>query len=447
MCAKEIACTRVYFLGIESARAHKSCLCFEVDRSDAASRASTVEAKSTVLYIPQQTCSAHLQRLFCRLPHLLTVRMSSFRLHSTTGTLAQSDTSWAVRHFAPTVPEADQTLTSGQNTLGISMVSQQANAIKQASVESAIEASEPLHRPGPPSGASGIDTMPSGSLTLEVSHSEHSLAQTYSSASKDVIHISSNTDGMTRTTRNDGATSASSIGDRGMHEKDSDKASVVDYDHSIGNTAAVSRLEGTSSLIDSQGFWLVGINGAASGRAIPVTCRAHSSETSALKIGRAPSCHLSVSDVEVSGQHALVWWDAQNVGLMVADRPGSFNGTFLRLASEKETSSPYPLQAGDTAVIGDFALVLESIEVPDQASQSSECTLEMPDQASQSSECAPSTHTVESSVGAGDAAPVSHPDGFNDSAIAENRQESTAQRDESDGLSRTQELSTYASTH
>jgi len=87
-----------------------------------------------------------------------------------------------------------------------------------------------------------------------------------------------------------------------------------------------------------------------------------------------------LNDVEVSGTHALLWYgvpdddvinarvpddDVIATGasavagagavagaagapcLLVADRPGSFNGTFLRLAGEKEVSAPYPLMTSD----------------------------------------------------------------------------------------------------
>ena len=50
-------------------------------------------------------------------------------------------------------------------------------------------------------------------------------------------------------------------------------------------------------------------------------------------------CSAMLQDAEVSGQHAQIWCDGGVV--YAADRPGSFNGTFLRLAPEKEASLPY----------------------------------------------------------------------------------------------------------
>ena len=40
----------------------------------------------------------------------------------------------------------------------------------------------------------------------------------------------------------------------------------------------------------------------------------------------------------MSGQHAACWWDEYSQGVVVADTPGSFNGTFLRLSNEREPS-------------------------------------------------------------------------------------------------------------
>ena len=39
-------------------------------------------------------------------------------------------------------------------------------------------------------------------------------------------------------------------------------------------------------------------------------------------------------------------------GVRVADKPGSFNGTFLRLSADREPSRPYPLELGDAFGLG-----------------------------------------------------------------------------------------------
>ena len=67
---------------------------------------------------------------------------------------------------------------------------------------------------------------------------------------------------------------------------------------------------------------------------------------------------MQLADPEVSGQHAILWWDAEQGHAVVADRPGSFNGTYLRLSSEREPSAAYPLHVGDCLVIGDHVLTL-----------------------------------------------------------------------------------------
>ena len=39
-------------------------------------------------------------------------------------------------------------------------------------------------------------------------------------------------------------------------------------------------------------------------------------------------------------------------GVRVADKPGSFNGTFLRLSADREPSRPYPIEPGDAFGLG-----------------------------------------------------------------------------------------------
>lgn len=171
--------------------------------------------------------------------------------------------------------------------------------------------------------------------------------------------------------------------------------SVVLYDSTQDSVRTLEMLTPAMALDDANGGWLIGVSGAATGRSVGVTRRQHGAESMALRIGRAPSCEVPLNDVEVSGQHAMLWWaqtDGADCGgellfgskfgstfagsypaankagrgcLYAADRPGSFNGTFLRLASEKEVSHPYPLKTGDTIIIGDFAICLEALEVQD----------------------------------------------------------------------------------
>ena len=126
-----------------------------------------------------------------------------------------------------------------------------------------------------------------------------------------------------------------------------------------GAGSLVAPLGASGGLRDpSGGLWLVGTGGAAVGRCVGLSPSTHDSAETSLKVGRSPVCHLPLDDMEVSGQHVVLWWDAALGHAAVADRPGSFNGTYLRLSSEREVSAAYPLMFGDTLVVGDHALTL-----------------------------------------------------------------------------------------
>ena len=97
--------------------------------------------------------------------------------------------------------------------------------------------------------------------------------------------------------------------------------------------------------------WLTGQGGAATGCCVPLR-RGEHTLASPLCIGRAKTCALALNDQEVSGTHAALWWDEASGEVLVADKPGSFNGTFIRLASDREPSASYPLQHGDVVGLG-----------------------------------------------------------------------------------------------
>ena len=123
----------------------------------------------------------------------------------------------------------------------------------------------------------------------------------------------------------------------------------------------VDSLPPTQPLRDKGALWLVG-PGKASGRFAGLLSGQHGAQ-SALRIGRAPTSELQLPDPEVSGHHAVVWWEADENGAestFVADRPGSFNGTFLRLSPDREPSTPYAIQRGDTFFVGDHVVTLVS---------------------------------------------------------------------------------------
>ena len=102
-------------------------------------------------------------------------------------------------------------------------------------------------------------------------------------------------------------------------------------------------------LRDGEVVWLLGQGGAALNCCMPLRAAEHTAE-SPLHIGRARTCTLSLNDQEVSGTHAALWW--AEGGVVVADKPGSFNGTFLRLSSDREPSAAYALRPGDTFGLG-----------------------------------------------------------------------------------------------
>ena len=97
--------------------------------------------------------------------------------------------------------------------------------------------------------------------------------------------------------------------------------------------------------------WLTGQGGAAMGCCVPLRRGEHTA-SQPLCIGRARTCALALNDQEVSGTHAALWWDDESGEVLVADKPGSFNGTFIRLASDREPSASYPLQHGDVIGLG-----------------------------------------------------------------------------------------------
>ena len=115
----------------------------------------------------------------------------------------------------------------------------------------------------------------------------------------------------------------------------------------------------------SRAFWLVGTSGNALGSTVRVVYGMHTREAP-LTIGRHRSSGMLLTDGEVSSQHAIVWWEKAQENsdvdpiLYVADSPGSFNGTFIRLSGERERSALFPLNCGDVVYLGEHSLVLQS---------------------------------------------------------------------------------------
>ena len=107
----------------------------------------------------------------------------------------------------------------------------------------------------------------------------------------------------------------------------------------------------------ADGAGLLGTSGVAAGSHLFAPL-GHTSSDAPVTIGRRATCDVHLNDPEVSGQHAQVWHDGGKV--YVADKPGSFNGTYLRLSAEKEPSEPYPLEAGDAVIVGPHTLTIEA---------------------------------------------------------------------------------------
>ena len=127
-----------------------------------------------------------------------------------------------------------------------------------------------------------------------------------------------------------------------------------------GDTPALvaKQLPAAAPTRDHEAVWLVGGLMRSGGHTIAkgLVSECHTPQ-SGLRVGRAPACEVHLPDPEVSGQHAHLWWEAGAV--CVADRPGSFNGTFIRLSIEKEPSAGYPIEPGDVFSLGDHALRIE----------------------------------------------------------------------------------------
>ena len=150
------------------------------------------------------------------------------------------------------------------------------------------------------------------------------------------------------------------------------------YDFTPAGDAAAAALDGAAEEgLAARDVWLVGASGAALGRCVGLSVRQHAGADSAITVGRAPTCTLALNDPEVSSQHARFWFERGGSGstdgaveaaddgrleLMAADRPGSFNGTYLRLSGEREASAAYMLQVGDAFNIGEHTATLRMRE-------------------------------------------------------------------------------------
>ena len=71
--------------------------------------------------------------------------------------------------------------------------------------------------------------------------------------------------------------------------------------------------------------------------------------------GEGPASRISATASQLLERAASKVADSTapgHPGVCVADKPGSFNGTFLRLSADREPSRPYPLELGDAFGLG-----------------------------------------------------------------------------------------------